>query len=365
MTRRDLAANHKPVVQSEQPISRSQESFNALVVKINQRRAMLAEWEAYGAEFERRYAGEYVPLRQKLDEALKRLIPGLDQAHDMKGLTKGERKSLGDLIAQLAGQVLESGDDPVLAEIHGRYRPIVVPTEAKVPARASSNFEGQSSVEIPPSADDSDAPDDVMAQIQAQLDEQERREEQRRQAREDSRASRKKTSAKEAAAERARAKEAEVHLSVREVYRKLASALHPDREPDPAERTRKAALMQRVNAAYASRSLLDLLEIQLEIEQIDQAAVESVSAERLKRWNAVLKEQLEGLEQELTEVDHGFQARCGIKPVGTTSPRAIKRTLSSYIDSLRGHIRMIEDDIQVIGDIDRLKPWLKEMKWSL
>jgi hypothetical protein len=26
---------------------------------------------------------------------------------------------------------------------------------------------------------------------------------------------------------------------------------------------------------------------------------------------------------------------------------------------------MIEDDIRNIGDIDRLKPWLKEMKWSL
>lgn len=363
MTRRDLAAGDKPVVQSEQPVSRSQESFNALVVRINQRRAALAEWETYGAEFERRYAGEYVPLRQKLDEALKRLILCLDQAHDMKGLTKGERKSLSDLIAQLAGQVLESVDDAALAEIYGRYRPMEVPTDSKAPARASSNVEAQSSVDIPPSAD-SDSPDDVMAQIQAKLDEQERREDQRRQAREDSRASRKKTSAKEAATERARAKEAEVHLSVREVYRKLASALHPDREPDPAERIRKAALMQRVNAAYASRSLLELLEIQLEIEQIDQAAIESVSAERLKRWNTVLKEQLEGLEQELIEVDHGFQARCGITPVGTTSPKAIKRTLNTYIDSLRGHIRMIEDDIRVIGDIDRLKSWLKEMKWS-
>ncbi len=40
--------------------------------------------------------------------------------------------------------------------------------------------------------------------------------------------------------------------SVREVYRKLASALHPDRETDERQREAKTALMQRVNQACAS-----------------------------------------------------------------------------------------------------------------
>ena len=48
--------------------------------------------------------------------------------------------------------------------------------------------------------------------------------------------------------------------SIREVYRKLAGALHPDRESDPQERERKTALMQRVNQAYAKNNLLQLLD---------------------------------------------------------------------------------------------------------
>ncbi|KJV35268.1 J domain-containing protein [Luteibacter yeojuensis] len=361
MAKKDLAASDKPVVQSERPVSRSQESFNALVDKINKRRATLAEWEAYGVEFERRYAGEYIPLRRTLDDVQTKLILGLDQSYDMKGLTKGERRMIGDLIVHLAEQVLESVDDSVVAEIHERYRPMEGRDDAGVKAEPKGDVEEVVSFEMPQDVD-IDSPDDLMAHIQAQLDEQERRANQQRQAREASRATRKKASAKEAAAERARAKEAEAHLSLREVYRKLASALHPDREADPTERTRKAALMQRVNAAYASRSLLDLLEIQLEIEQIDQAAMESVSTERLKRWNTVLKEQLEGLEQELAEVDHGFQVRCGLTPRSSSSPKVIKRTLNAHIDNLRDYVRMFEDDIRIVSDIQRLKPWLREMK---
>ncbi len=42
-------------------------------------------------------------------------------------------------------------------------------------------------------------------------------------------------------------------LSVREIFRKLASALHPDREADAAERERKTVLMKRVSQACQKR----------------------------------------------------------------------------------------------------------------
>ncbi len=47
------------------------------------------------------------------------------------------------------------------------------------------------------------------------------------------------------------------------------AVLHPDREPDEAERVRKTELMQRVNEAYSKKDLLQLVALQLEIEQID------------------------------------------------------------------------------------------------
>ena len=69
----------------------------------------------------------------------------------------------------------------------------------------------------------------------------------------DQRSRLKKTAKQRARDEKLKIEADETSLSIREVYRKLVSALHPDREPDPQERARKTALMQRVNQAYGSR----------------------------------------------------------------------------------------------------------------
>ncbi len=69
-------------------------------------------------------------------------------------------------------------------------------------------------------------------------------------------------SARQLAAEARRATaEKEVSQTIRDVYRKLAGALHPDRPSDELSEERKTALMQRVNQAYDSRNLLELLDI--------------------------------------------------------------------------------------------------------
>lgn len=60
-------------------------------------------------------------------------------------------------------------------------------------------------------------------------------------------APRKKTAKQLARDAQREAEEKQMSQSIREVYRKLASALHPDREPDPVERQRKTELMQRAN----------------------------------------------------------------------------------------------------------------------
>ena len=154
-------------------------------------------------------------------------------------------------------------------------------------------------------------------------------------------------------------------MSIREVYRKLASALHPDREIDPSERDRKAGLMQRVNIAYASRSLLDLLEIQLELEHIDQAALDNISEDRLKRWNTILKDQLSELEMELAEVELGFAIRSGMSTSVNVSPKHVKRALTTNISELREYIKAFEQDVRVFDGGRDLKPWLKSMKAHL
>jgi hypothetical protein len=341
--------------------TKGQKSFNSLIDKIAKRRAVLAEWEAFDADFRRKYNDEFVPLQRSLDEVHGRLVHGLDRAHDIKSLTKGERQTIAELISLLASGLLMHGEDLAIAEIYERYN---VQSPEEVSAAQEEIREAMQSmfgVEMPEDVDLA-SPEDVLRHVQEQLDQQDERERAHQKAREEYHAERKKTPKRAAAEERARAEEAEVHLSIREVYRKLASALHPDREADPIERERKAALMQRVNKAYASKSLLDLLEIQLELEHIDQATLDSVSEDRLKRWNKILKEQLQGLDQELFEVEVGYKASCGMDPFRAASPKSVKRALISNISQLRELVRASERDLREFDDVKRLKVYLKSVK---
>ncbi len=76
--------------------------------------------------------------------------------------------------------------------------------------------------------------------------------------------------------------------SVLEVFRKLASLLHPDRETDAAERARKTALMQQAKQAYQADdllTLLTLLTLQLQTEQLDGQHLAGLPDARLIHYN--------------------------------------------------------------------------------
>lgn len=345
---------------TERPLTKGQKAFNALTEKISKRRASLAEWEVFGDDFERRYADEFVPLFARYNEVRIALVQRLDRVCGMKGLTKSQRQTLADMIVLIAGAVLESVDDASVEEIYRRYRPAEAESETMEVLR--DVLEEQFGVNI---AEDVDLTlrDDVLRHVQEQLDQQEEAERKRREAQEAHQAKRKKTPKQRAAEERARAEEEEVHMSLRVVYRKLASALHPDRESDPVERERKAALMQRVNIAYGKRSLLDLLEIQQELEHIDQSALNNVSEDRLKRWNIILKDQLHELEEELDDIQIGYAMRFGMKPGTTISPKTIKRTLGASITNVTKDIKVFERDVRMFDEGRGIKEWISEMKW--
>lgn len=349
---------------SDKALTKEQKSFNTLIGKINKRRDELAAWQAFEPEFLAKYHGEYVPSQQAFVAIRIQLVQCLDQAHDAKGLTKADRQTIEDLILYVAGGLLTHVDDPVLAEIFCRYEPPAAEADAAAKAELQAALAAAFGTESPDEFE-FDSPEELFNKLQEELEKLDAQERAEGDAREEAKARRRADARRAAAQERARTEQAEAHLSLRDVYRKLASALHPDREPDPIERERKAMLMQRVNLAYASKSLLDLLELQLELEHIDKASLENVSEDRLKRWNATLKEQLRNLDMELDEVTYRFAVRSGMPPHGRLSTKGVMRQLSQNILNLREFTKACEYDMRVFDDIKRLKPWLKRMKQEL
>jgi hypothetical protein len=153
----------------------------------------------------------------------------------------------------------------------------------------------------------------------------------------------------------------EVSQSLREVYRKLVSALHPDREPDSEARQRKTLMMQRVNQAYDANDLLTLLGLQLEIEQIDAAHLANVSPERLTHYNQILREQLADLESELEHCMHPF--RCNTNQWGSSlTPEFVDHCLNADIAELKSAQRRLQHDLVAFRDPEVLLGSLKYYK---
>ncbi|HEY0200728.1 MAG TPA: molecular chaperone DnaJ, partial [Burkholderiaceae bacterium] len=171
---------------------------------------------------------------------------------------------------------------------------------------------------------------------------------------------------KPAAHERRQQEEAQqASQSVREIYRKLASALHPDREPDAYERDRKTALMQRVNQAYAANNLLDLLQLQLEAEQINPQHLAKLSEERLKHYNKVLAEQLAGLQNETLATEESLRMQFRKKPHGKLTPSSLMAHLRAQLQNLQVNIHTLRLQRRALEDPAELKRWLKAQRAAL
>jgi hypothetical protein len=120
--------------------------------------------------------------------------------------------------------------------------------------------------------------------------------------------------------------------------------------------------MQRVNEAYGRNNLLRLLELQLELEHIDQHAINNLSDERLKHYNRILKEQLAELDQEILQVEAGFRMRYGIPPYIALSPHTVMRNLAANVVEVQRAIRAMEIDLLAFDELKQFKLWLKEMR---
>lgn len=177
----------------------------------------------------------------------------------------------------------------------------------------------------------------------------------RAQAQEARRAKRKK-SKKELLAEQ---ESMDADSALRLIYRKLAAALHPDREPDEAERARKTKLMALVNTANDNKDLLTLLRLQLETEQINPEAIAALADDKLRHYNRVLKEQLRTVQQEHQQLMQRLRYTLQIAR-GPISEKTIQAALRSDLQTLKQQLEMRENELSYIQTTRQLKVWLNQ-----
>lgn len=289
---------------SRNQLSPAQRTFNRLTESIRHQRESLAEWQAYGQRFRQRLAAEYIPAMQDLRVVQRHMAGQLDallsQPGQLPRLGRKKKDLLRERLLELIDDLLVEGPDAELETLYDRHNPISRADRERMELEMAENFLGGLFGEEMLRGHTARDMESLLQEAQERILKRVAEEEHAREARKSARAAKRgRGSRAEQAAERRAQAEKELKQSLREIYRKLASGLHPDRESDPVQRERKTALMQQVNEAHAKGDLLTLLSLQMQAEQIDATHLANLSTERLGHYNQILREQLKALEAEL------------------------------------------------------------------
>jgi hypothetical protein len=337
-----------------------QKRFNTLIRQIEQARRRLAAWRDNVALYAQAHVRTVVPLDQELSALRREWVFALDRLLDQPGWSKSERATVSELICEGAGPLLEEadGDDAALKALFDKHGEIDFETGQQESRAALKRMtEAMTGIDMGDvSGLDSEA--DWLQRLQAGLAgqiESEAAQAEQQAAAAPGRRGRKKTAAQQK-------REAEAQLatqSVREVFRKLASALHPDRETDPAERAAKTALMQKVNQAYAANDLLVLLELQLQIEQVDAGHLAGADAQRIKHYNKVLTEQLAELKMEIDATEMRFRMDFGLQAGLGLDPTRLLRLVDENAADLRTALAIHRRDLRTFDDKAATRRWIK------
>ena len=161
-------------------------------------------------------------------------------------------------------------------------------------------------------------------------------------------------------ADKTELQQTDAKTTLRTIYRQLASALHPDREPDAQERARKTALMSEVNAAYDKADLTSLMRLQMQVIQVDTQATARMADDKLAAMCLLLKEQVSALEDDLDQMQFRLSRELCVPVRADADEAAMTQALQRLQADQRHEVESLEADLRRIGHAAELKRWLKE-----
>ena len=333
--------------------SKAQRLFNKLIGQIQQQRDLLAQWQQFESRFQQRMATELQPAQAQLTAARLKLLRLLDQLHtDQQAdprLSKPQRRKLRAWIPQLAATVLEDGPDAEAEAVFDRYSDVSHADQQQIELAEAEAVFGHILGEEMIEGHQAESVEDLMRHAAEGMARAQAEHAAQAAGRPQTSGSAKARAARQRHEDAAQQAAQQASQTVREAFRKLASALHPDRETDPAAREHKTRLMQQANQAYERQDLLTLLSMQLDLEQIDGQHLANLPEARLAHYNRVLREQLAALQQELGECTAHYRVSIGLNQRELT-PAVIDKALAGDIQDLRHVTRLVELDIAQLRD---------------
>ena len=341
---------------SSPKLTPAQRKFNHLIERINLQRRELDGWRVFRQRYTEQLAAHYQPALARLREKQIAMVRLLDRMLDGKGLGARERAKTRDILTELLSQLLAESPDPQRVGLHDKYAERSFAEEQQEHLDVMRTLASEAFGIDVEAYSGGESPEELADWLADQLHAAGPPPRQPPTGK-----NRKKKSAKKLAREALREQAAAGGTrAVREVFRKLVSELHPDRESDPALHARKTELMQRVNRAYKAGDLLALLELQLSIEQIDTKTLAGLAEERLLHYIHVLEEQSRRLRDELAEFVAPFALAMDSAPVRKLTPANVERALQADTHRIHEMVRTLEAELVRFQDMSAFKRSLRD-----
>jgi hypothetical protein len=341
----------KPVARKQaEKLTPEQERFRFLLAQIEKIRKSRASLEKALQDFRRKHTEQLGPLRATLRASLRETVFVIDRALEQQRWSKIDRSGLQEILRFTARTLLDGGQgDSELQAVFDRHSDVTF-DEDKRAELEHLKAEAESTLGIDLGDEEILTEEDLSQRLYEHMRNEREREE--------AGASKRKSADQrrmESSAQTAR-------QSLREVYRKLASAIHPDREPDAKRQAEKNELMQTINRAYATNDLLTLLEIQMRLERVDPLHIAKLSGKRLAQYNRLLAEQLTGERKAIAEMETGFRMDYMLEQDERVEPKYLDRIIKQIGRGIRQEIERQKQLLTVLRTTTATKRWLKERR---
>ncbi|WP_312088150.1 molecular chaperone DnaJ [Acinetobacter variabilis] len=152
--------------------------------------------------------------------------------------------------------------------------------------------------------------------------------------------------------------------SVKSVYLKIATAIHPDREVNDVKKIKKTELLQRANEAYAEQDLFALLKMQLQIEQDQDVSQKGLSAEQLKFYQLALDVQSQKLQEQIDALINRLvwssKTRVAVKKAkGKVQIADLYKQIDEDTSTIKQQIKVEKERLMYIKKVSGLEIFLR------
>ena len=357
---------------AQAPLTPAQLRFNDLLARIERLSGLIQRLEAWSDQH--RYA-HIQALREWVQQAQvhrKSLLLWVHERLQTTDFTDRQQRMARGLVRGLIDQLSASADPQVqaLSDLYVSEEDTQEAAEEQAEAAQRLRERIEEALGQPLNKPSQyQTPEEMMQAGMRQWQQQQEANEARKAAKRTARKAEKQAKKKNAAAETgevpaAMLRELDAKSAIRTIFRQLASALHPDREPDEQARLRKTALMSEVNAAYEKNDLTTLLRLQMQVTQGGPQSAARMADDKLIAMSVLLKEQVAALEDDLDQLESRLSRELCV-PVRADADEAVMAQSLQRLQADQRHITdSLASDLRRVQNEAELKRWLKE-QWQL